>query len=75
MGGTLRRSALAVTTMTLVQLTTSEVEPVSLMDAKAHLRVDASDEDRAYAVIDFGSDVVSTGGTFSLTASTFRTQN
>jgi hypothetical protein len=31
--------------------------------------------DRLVAVIDFGSDVISTGGTWALTASTLRIQN
>jgi len=35
----------------------------------------ASSADELIAVIDFTSDVVSTGGTFSLTASTLRIQN
>lgn len=35
----------------------------------------ASSADEMIAVIDFTSDVVSTGGTFSLTASTLRIQN
>ena len=35
----------------------------------------ASSADELVAVIDFGSDVVSTGGTWALTASTLRAQN
>ena len=35
----------------------------------------AASADELIAVIDFGSDVISTGGTFSLTASTKRIQN
>ena len=35
----------------------------------------ASTADELIAVIDFGADVISTGGTFSLTASTLRIQN
>lgn len=35
----------------------------------------AASADELVAVIDFGSDVISTGGTFSLTASTLRVQN
>lgn len=35
----------------------------------------ASTADELIAVVDFGADVISTGGTFDLTASTYRIQN
>lgn len=78
----------AAVTVSLTKDTTNDREDTSLGSASwasstitarggvyYKSRGGASSADELVAYIDFGSDIVSTGGTFSLTASTLRIQN